>query len=193
MKRIAAIVVVIIILVAGGFALFHNSNNDNNSTKTSTSSANASKSTVPAVNNAVLITKTDSKLGQYLADPSGKALYNYNADSNGVSNCSGSCLSNWPAYVDKGSTTNLPAGVGVIKRSDNGQMQYTFNGKPLYYFTSDGSGQVTGDGVENFSVAKPATPNTSSSSSSSSSTTTGTGSQSTTTDQSNSASTNYPY
>jgi predicted lipoprotein with Yx(FWY)xxD motif len=154
--------IVVVVVIVGGYALVHKS------PKTTTSSS-SSQSNTPAVNNAVLITKTDAKLGQYLADPSGKALYTYGADSSGVSNCTGSCLSNWPAYVDKGSTTNLPTGVSTLKRSDNSQVQYTYNGLPLYYFVSDGSGQVTGNGVENFKVAKPAATSSSPSSSSSSS------------------------
>jgi predicted lipoprotein with Yx(FWY)xxD motif len=186
MKRTAVIVLVIIILAGGAYAIFHKSNN-NNPAKTSTTSSNAPKTGAPTVNNAVLITKTDPKIGKYLADPSGKALYTYNADSNGTSNCTGSCLANWPAYIDSGSTTGLPAGVGTIKRSDNGQMQYTFNGKPLYYFASDAGGQVTGNGVENFSVARPAAPSTSSTQSSSGSSTSGTPSTG------SSSSSGYPY
>lgn len=184
MKRTLVAVIVIIVLAVGGYAIFHNSG-DNNSTQTSSSSS-SSKSTTPDVNNAVLITKTDSKLGKYLADPSGKALYTYNADSKGVSNCTGSCLANWPAYVDSGSTTNLPAGVGTIKRTDNGQLQYTYNGQPLYYFASDGNNQVTGDGVENFKVARPAAPESTSSGQSD----TSTPPQSSTSNNTNSG---YPY
>ena len=48
----------------------------------------------------------------------------------------------------------LPANVTVITRSDGGK-QYAYKGMPLYTFTSDGNGQVTGDGVENFHIAKP--------------------------------------
>jgi len=187
MRKVLSVIValvVIALLVWGGYSLFHKSDKTTPANTSTNSTANA-----PAVNNSVLTTKTDSKLGQYLADPSGKPLYTYNADSNGVSNCSGACLANWPAYVDKGSTTNLPTGVGVIKRSDSGQMQYTYNGLPLYYFVSDSSGQVTGDGVENFSVAKPvANPVANPSSSSSSSTNTSTDSSS-----SSSSSSAYPY
>ncbi len=102
------------------------------------------------------MTKTSSSLGQYLADPNGKALYTYGADSSGVSNCTGACLANWPAYQDSGSTTNLPTGVGTIKRADNGQTQYTYQGLPLYYFVNDSQGQVTGNGISRFQVAKPA-------------------------------------
>jgi predicted lipoprotein with Yx(FWY)xxD motif len=186
MKKSSSVLaaVIIIVVVAGGYALMHKSDKKTTSTTQSTS-----KSSTPAVNNSVLITKTDPKIGQYLADPSGKALYTYGADTSGVSNCTGSCLANWPAYQDTGSTANLPAGVGTIKRSDNGQTQYTYNGKPLYYFVSDGSGKVTGNGVDNFSVAKPAAASSSSSQSSSGSSS----SSSSSTDNSSSNSSTYPY
>jgi predicted lipoprotein with Yx(FWY)xxD motif len=153
-KSIVGVIIALLIVVGGGYAIFHNSSKP--ASPASTAGKSSTKSSAPAVNNAVLITKTDSAAGQYLADPSGKALYTYDKDTSGVSNCTGSCLTTWPAYVDKGSTTGLPAGVGTIKRSDNGQVQYTYNGMPLYYFVSDSAGQVTGDGVEDFSVAKPA-------------------------------------
>lgn len=132
-------------------------------------SSGSSQSSGPAVNNSVLITKSNSTVGSYLADPKGNTLYTYGKDTNGVSNCTGSCLSNWPPYLDKGSTTNLPAGVGVITRKDNGDIQYTYNGMPLYYFSGDSTGQVTGDGVNNFSVARPAAASSQSSPSSSTS------------------------
>lgn len=164
MKKAVIAILVVIVVAGGAYAIFHKSSKP----KSSSSSQTASQSNVPAVNNAVLITKTNSSVGQYLADPSGKTLYTYNADTKGVSNCTGSCLTVWPAYVDTGSTTNLPAGVGTIKRTDNGQTQYTYNGLPLYYFVSDSTGQVTGNGVQNFAVAKPAAASSSSSSSSSS-------------------------
>jgi len=94
------------------------------------------------------------KSSKTTAEPNGQALYTYAMDTSGVSNCTGSCISTWPAYQDKGSTTNLPAGVGVIKRSDNGEMQYTYNGKPLYTFVNDHNGQATGNGIASFSIAK---------------------------------------
>lgn len=179
MKKYAVpIVIAIIIIVGGGYLIFHKSNNNSNT------SNNA-----PAVNNAVVITKTSSSVGQYLADPKGNALYTYNADSSGVSNCKGACLATWPAYIDNGSTANLPSGITVIKRSDNGKMQYAYNGMPLYYFVSDSKGQVTGNNIQNFVVAKPAAASSSSSSSSSNSTSSG----STGTTNNSSSSSNYNY
>jgi predicted lipoprotein with Yx(FWY)xxD motif len=167
MKRssiVLIIVIVLVVLVGGGYALFHKSSKPASSASSSNSTQSA-----PAVNNAVLITKTDPNLGQYLADPSGKPLYTFGGDSSGVSNCAGSCLSSWPAYLAKGSTSNLPSGVSTIKRADDGQTQYTYNGLPLYYFITDKAGQMpTGNGVENFKLAKPAASSNSTSSTSNS-------------------------
>ena len=103
----------------------------------------------------IVQTKTNSTVGQYLADPNGKTLYTYNSDTTGKSNCTGSCLTDWPVYVATSSASNLPANVTIITRSDGGT-QYAYKGKPLYYFTGDTSaGMVTGNGVSGFSVAKP--------------------------------------
>jgi predicted lipoprotein with Yx(FWY)xxD motif len=102
----------------------------------------------------VVVTKTSPTLGQYLADPSNKALYTYGADTAGVSNCTGSCLTDWPVYSAASAPATLPANVTVITRSD-GTKQYAYKGMPLYLFTSDSAGQVTGNGIANFSVAKP--------------------------------------
>jgi predicted lipoprotein with Yx(FWY)xxD motif len=157
--------IIVIVVIVGGYAIFHKSNKP--MTSNSTASTTSSKS--PVVSNAVLATKTNSSLGSYLTEPNGDALYTYNGDSSGVSNCTGSCLASWPAYQDKGSSTGLPSGVGTIKRTDNGETQYTYNGMPLYTFVGDSNGQVTGNGVSNFSVAKLASAESSQSSATSSS------------------------
>lgn len=145
-------VVIVIVVIAGVFAVMHTLSKTPVSTTSTTQ-----KSTTPATSSgAILQTKTSTTLGSYLANSSGMALYTYGGDTKGVSNCTGSCLSNWPAYIDTGSTTGLPTGVSTIKRTDNGETQYTYNGLPLYTFVGDSSGQVTGNGVSNFTVAKPA-------------------------------------
>jgi len=152
-------VIILIVLVIGGLAIFHKSSKTSSYSApaaTPAATGNSSRSqAAAAVNNAVLTTKSNSNFSGYLADPSGNTLYTYGADSSGTSNCTGSCISTWPAYQDKGATTGLPTNVGTIKRSDNGETQYTYKGKPLYTFSSDSKGQVTGDGVNNFNVAKP--------------------------------------
>lgn len=186
------VIIVLIILIGGGYALMHKSSKKPVAASAASSTSSKTSSNAPAVNNSVLVTKTSSSLGQYLAEPNGQPLYTYGGDKNGVSNCTGTCLATWPAYQDKGSTTGLPAGVSTIKRTDNGEIQFTYNGMPLYTFVSDSNGQVTGNGVTNFTIAKPA----SSSSSPSSTSNSQSGSQSSSSNSSspsNGNSSGYPY
>src|SRR5579872_3374115 len=111
--------VVVVVLAVGGYFIFHK-------TKKPASPSTTGSSSAASVNDSVLVTKSSSSLGKYLAEPNGMPLYNYGQDTSGVSNCSGSCLASWPAYQDKGSTANLPSGVGTLKRKDNSETQYTY-------------------------------------------------------------------
>ena len=142
-------IVVVIALVIGAYAIFHKP-----SKTTPTAPAATSTTQKTSTSTAVIQTKTSSSVGQYLASADGQALYTYGADTSGVSNCSGSCLYSWPAYDASNAPASLPTNVTVIKRSD-GSSQYAYKGLPLYNFSSDSSGQVSGDGVSNFHVAKP--------------------------------------
>jgi predicted lipoprotein with Yx(FWY)xxD motif len=148
-------VVVLVVVAIGGYALFHASTKPTTAATTTSTYGTSGQNQSISASSAVLTTKTSSAVGQYLVDSSGNALYVYSGDSSGVSNCTSSCLANWPAYQDKGATTGLPANVGTIKRSDNNDVQYTYKGMPLYTFVGDSQGQVTGNGVSNFNVAKP--------------------------------------
>jgi predicted lipoprotein with Yx(FWY)xxD motif len=165
-KGFAPVETVLILVIVGLVAFiawfaFHTKSNTDTTLDLAGSSQIAppqSKKNEPATNSKaasdIVVTKTDSKVGQYLADSKGKTLYTYGADTTGVSNCTGSCLAAWPVY-EATSADNLPANVTVISRSD-GTKQYAYKGMPLYYYSSDTSaGMVTGDGVNNFHVAKP--------------------------------------
>ncbi len=153
-KKVMAIVAIIVIILvgAGGYAVVNRnaSSNKTGSTQTPTTSGGTNQSTSSAL---LIQTKSDSKVGAYLADSNGKALYTYGGDTAGVSNCSGACLYSWPIY-EATSTTNLPTHLTIINRTD-GSKQYAYNGMPLYTFTSDSAGKVTGDNVNDFHVAKP--------------------------------------
>jgi hypothetical protein len=53
------------------------------------------------------------------------------------------------------------SGTLATAQQSNGALQVTYNGALLYTFVSDTSpGQVTGNGVAGFSVAKPSTSST---------------------------------
>ena len=152
-------IIIIVILVIGGYAIFDKTSKPTVSSNSST----AKKSQTKTIDNSILITKTSPSIGSYLAEPNGYPLYTYSGDQPNVSKVTGSLLALWPAYQDKGSTANLPTGVGTIKRT-NGEIQFTYNKMPLYTFVNDKPGQVTGNGISNFYVARPSSSTTTSSS-----------------------------
>ena len=88
--------------------------------------------------------------GQALVNSEGFAVYLFTNDSEGVSACSAACADAWPPVVVEGEPT---AGDGVdtaklatITR-DDGAVQVTYNGHPLYLFAGDtAAGQANGQG-----------------------------------------------
>jgi predicted lipoprotein with Yx(FWY)xxD motif len=87
--------------------------------------------------------------GRVLVDSTGKALYTSDeeeADSSIV--CTEACAEFWmPLTIDQGSPTgdSVPGELGVVERPD-GTRQVTLDGRRLYSFVEDGTGEVTGDG-----------------------------------------------
>ena len=84
----------------------------------------------------------NDELGDFLVGPDGMTLYTFANDEPGVSNCTGGCLENWPALTvdDEMALDVQPGLVGefdVIEREDDGSMQVTLNGMPLYYWIND--------------------------------------------------------
>jgi Uncharacterized protein conserved in bacteria len=60
----------------------------------------------------------------------------------GASNCTAACLTKWPALTVAAGVT--PSGgsavtgtLGTITRADDGTIQVTYNGLPLYFFSGD--------------------------------------------------------
>jgi len=78
-----------------------------------------------------------------------QALYYNDQDAVPATVCSGTCAMVWhplrpPAAGTMVSVPGLDTQIGVVTRPD-GTRQVTFAGKPLYTFTVDGKGNVTGD------------------------------------------------
>src|SRR5438132_2986285 len=95
---------------------------------------------------------TDAKLGAYLTGEGGKALYLLATDAANKSTCSGDCAANWPPFtLSAGETVKAGSGVTAAIATftrDDGGVQVTINGKPLYYFAGDTtSGQTNGQGL----------------------------------------------
>lgn len=105
-----------------------------------------------AESDAKLQLMENKKIGKYLTDAKGMALYFFAKDQPNTSNCSGDCLENWPAFYSEDFA--VPEGFnkedfGTITRADTGEKQTTYKGYPLYYFVKDGaSGDVKGQGVK---------------------------------------------
>ena len=86
--------------------------------------------------------------GRILVNSAGKALYAADEEADGSVVCSGDCISFWiPLTIDRGapSGNSLPGELGVVERED-GTRQVTFDGKRLYTFVEDETGEATGDG-----------------------------------------------
>jgi predicted lipoprotein with Yx(FWY)xxD motif len=99
---------------------------------------------------ATLAIGTKTELGNFLTDAKGMTLYYFDKDTKDISNCSGQCLTNWPAFYT--ANVSVPAGLkaedfGTITRTD-GTKQTTFKGFPLYYWVKDlKRGDTTGQDV----------------------------------------------
>jgi predicted lipoprotein with Yx(FWY)xxD motif len=93
-------------------------------------------------------------LGKILVDANGRTLYLFEADKANMSNCSGACLSLWPALVSHG-TPHAGAGVVASKigtiAATGGKRQVTYNRRPLYYYAADQKpGDTTGQALNQF-------------------------------------------
>jgi len=69
-------------------------------------------------------------------------IFTQDVKDSGASVCTGGCLTTWPALtVAAGETPTAGEGVtgtlGTITRTDDGTLQVTYNGLPLYFFASD--------------------------------------------------------
>ena len=103
-------------------------------------------------NNLALGLDSSDKLGMYLIAYNGMTVYTYANDTKNVSTCTGQCAAAWPPYVvPVGTRLNLQAGVdgsiATTTRAD-GQLQVTYKGKPLYFYSGDKkSGDTLGQNV----------------------------------------------
>ncbi|MEP7287329.1 MAG: hypothetical protein ABI947_16355 [Chloroflexota bacterium] len=107
-----------------------------------------------------ITTASNKDLGDLLTTTDGITLYASAKDAAGVSNCTGDCLKNWPAFTvganDRLAAGSLKGKLETLKRDDN-TLQVTYNGAPLYFFAKDKApGDVLGQAVGNgWSVIKP--------------------------------------
>ncbi|MDA3887842.1 MAG: hypothetical protein PF443_03350 [Allgaiera sp.] len=110
---------------------------------------------LPAILSAAPAMDSNSHKGKILTDSQGMSLYTFTKDKEARSACNGDCAVKWPPLAAK--TGDKPEGsFGIIAR-DDGALQWTYKGKPLYTWVKDTkSGDITGDGVKGvWHLARP--------------------------------------
>jgi predicted lipoprotein with Yx(FWY)xxD motif len=123
------------------------------SSSSSSSVASAAPASSPSAS-GISVSMTSGSHGGYLTGPTGRAVYLWDADTNGKSVCSGACAKAWPPVITKGAPVAMhgitASDLGTITRSD-GAKQVTYKGHPLYYFVEDSSaGMTKGQGSDSF-------------------------------------------
>jgi predicted lipoprotein with Yx(FWY)xxD motif len=94
----------------------------------------------------------DSALGTILTDSKGNTLYVFMNDTSDTSTCTGDCAASWPALIAKGEVkaggNDVDASLLGTSARDDGTMQVTYNGHPLYHFSGDqAAGDTNGQGI----------------------------------------------
>ena len=92
------------------------------------------------------IVADDSDLGRVLFDANGQVVYVFEIDRRDRSNCtSAECVKAWPPVLTENPPSAGPgvdAGLlGTIRR-DDGTLQVTYNGRPLYFYEHEGPGEI---------------------------------------------------
>jgi predicted lipoprotein with Yx(FWY)xxD motif len=127
-------------IIAAGLALGAcGSSGGSNSSETSAST--------PASGSDTVSVEHVASVGDVLVDRNGMALYTPEQEASGMILCTGACESFWKPLQPGSGTPTAAAGVAhlaVITRPD-GTKQVTDDGKPLYTFTEDSKGKVTGN------------------------------------------------
>jgi predicted lipoprotein with Yx(FWY)xxD motif len=131
---------------------------------TSTSSSAGSSGAGSGSSSTLTVQTKSGVQGQVLSTSGGLTLYRYAPDANGGANCTGQCAQTWP-LLPASQASALPSGVagklGTIS-GPGGVTQATYDGWPLYTFTTDhSSSDATGQGQEQFTAVLPgvASPN----------------------------------
>ena len=129
----------------------------------SSPAAAASSPAASAASGATVMATSVGSIGTVLVDAaSGMTVYTFTKDvkDSGQSNCTGKCITTWPAVtVPNGTTPSAGDGVtgtlATITRADDGTTQVTYNGLPLYFFSGDTAPGDSNGVYTNWEAVKP--------------------------------------
>jgi predicted lipoprotein with Yx(FWY)xxD motif len=86
-----------------------------------------------------------SQFGRILADRRGQAVYLFDRETSGRSECYGPCAVAWPPVFTKGrpvAAHGVHRGLLGTTRRRDGRLQVTYRGRPLYLYVGDAPGRV---------------------------------------------------
>jgi predicted lipoprotein with Yx(FWY)xxD motif len=101
----------------------------------------------------------DSSMGKIWVDAKGMTLYTFAKDQKGekASACTGVCIAEWPPLLapDGAKAMDEWTLLDVVDKDGKTKQMWAYSGMPLYLFVDDKkAGDVTGDGKDDFHVAK---------------------------------------
>jgi predicted lipoprotein with Yx(FWY)xxD motif len=159
MKRTLLLIsvgIVVAALTVGAIACSDDDDdNGSGATATTASSTNttpteSSQGQTPSSGTATVKATENPTLGTILTTVDGFTVYTFDSDTGGASSCNEGCQDIWPPLPAAGEPTAGEGATGTvdtITRQD-GTMQVTYDGKPLYMYSGDAAaGDTNGDGI----------------------------------------------
>lgn len=164
MKRTHPVIAILALFAALAVAGCGGSSNSSSSNESayggeeSTGSTNASSREAGAGEATLAVKNLGGDVGSVLVDSKGFTLYYFEKDTQGgKSTCYGPCAAGWPPLTTEGAAEGKggvqASKLGTTKRND-GTMQVTYAGWPLYTFVEDKKpGEANGTDVKAFGAS----------------------------------------
>jgi predicted lipoprotein with Yx(FWY)xxD motif len=99
------------------------------------------------------ITTADSDYGSMLFDERGQAIYLFDRETSDDAQCYDDCAEAWPPVLTEGEPTadgDVDAALLGTTERDDGSVQVTYNGHPLYFYADEAPGEVKCHDVEDY-------------------------------------------
>ena len=99
------------------------------------------------------ISADDSDYGTMLFDERGQAIYLFDKETSDTPECYGDCAAEWPPVLTEGPPEaggDVDAGLLGTTERDDGSVQVTYNGHPLYFYADEDPGEVLCHDVDDY-------------------------------------------